>query len=356
MKKVLIIEDSEEVRENMADILELSDYSVSTAEDGILGIQKVEKFKPDIIICDIMMPGLDGYGVLKSLEKNEKTANIPFIFLSAKAEKVDIRKGMNLGADDYLTKPFEEHELLDAIECRLKKNAFLKKEFSKNIDGFNEFLEEAASFINFESVIQYQQSEKYGKKDTLFMEGDKVTRFYFIHSGTIKTSRVSESGKELITGIYGSGDFVGQLSLFSDRSTHAETASVLEDAEVYGISKEEFNKLLYENRIVSKKFISIISNDLVDVHEKLLNMAFTPVRQRVAKALLELYDKGLIADNSNYGVAIPREDFAGMIGTATETAIRMLTEFKEEGLITMGSNRRIILLKKNAIEQISNFR
>jgi DNA-binding response OmpR family regulator len=355
MKKVLIIDDSQDVRENIADILSLSNYKVLTADNGLVGINKVEKFKPDIIICDIMMPGLDGYEVLKSLEKNKKTANIPFIFLSAKAAKEDMRKGMNLGADDYLTKPFEEHELLDAIECRLKKNAFFKKEFSKNVVGFNEFLEEASEFIDFDSVVQYQNLEKFEKKDVIFMEGDKVAKLYFIHSGTIKTSRVSESGKELITGIYGTGDLIGQLSLFSDRTTYAETASVLENAEVYGISKEEFNKLLYENKIVSKKFISIISNDLVDVQEKLLNMAFTPVRQRVAKALIELYNKGLITDNNHSGVAIPREDFSGMIGTATETAIRMLTEFKEEGLITMGSNRRIILLRKDKLEHISNF-
>jgi CRP-like cAMP-binding protein len=287
--------------------------------------------------------------------KSKLTKYIPFIFLSAKTEKADIRKGMNLGADDYLTKPFEEQELLDAIECRLKKNAFLKKEFSKNVEGFNQFLQKASEYMDFDSVIQYQQVEKYEKKDTIFMEGDKVSKFYFIQSGTIKTSRVTESGKELITGIYGSGDFVGQLSLFSDRSSYAETANVIEDSEVYGISKEDFNKLLYENKIVSKKFISIISNDLNVAQEKLLSMAYTPVRQRVAKALLELYDKGLISDNINYGVAIPREDFAGMIGTATETAIRMLTEFKEEGLITMALNRRIILLKIDRLKQISNF-
>lgn len=355
MKKVLVIEDNKDVREDIADILELSSYEVTTAENGKIGIAKAEQFVPDVIICDIMMPDLDGYEVLKILGKNEKTAKIPFIFLSAKADRTDVRKGMNLGADDYLTKPFEEHELIDAIECRIKKNKFLRKEFSKNLGGLNKFIEEASEFMNLESMIHYHPPEKYEKKDIVFMEGDKISKLYFIEKGIIKISRITESGKEFVTGIYGAGDFVGQLSLISNRSIYAETATVLEDAAVYGVSKEDFNTLLYENKEVSKKFIAMISNDLVDVQEQLMNIAFSPVKQRVAKSLLELYNKGFITDNKDSGVGIPREDFAGMIGTATETAIRMLTEFKKEGLIAMGSNRRIILLKKEELESISNF-
>lgn len=121
MKKILLIEDNQFVRENTAEILELDNFDVITAENGKVGIEKALKHIPDIIICDIMMPELDGYGVFEGLNKNPKTASIPFIFLTAKSEKVEIRKGMNLGADDYLTKPFEEQELLDVIECRLKK-------------------------------------------------------------------------------------------------------------------------------------------------------------------------------------------------------------------------------------------
>ncbi len=354
MKKVLVIDDNRDIREDIADILELSNYKVATAENGETGILKAEKFVPDVIICDIMMPDLDGYDVLKSLGSNEITAKIPFIFLSAKAERTDVRKGMNLGADDYLTKPFEEHELIEAIECRIKKNEFLRKEFLKNAEGLNKFIEEASDFMNLESVIQYHPAEKYEKKDIVFMEGDKVSKLYFIEKGIIKTSRITESGKEFVTGIFGAGDFVGQLSLISNRSSYAETATVIEDAEIYGISKEDFNILLYENKMVSKKFIAMVSNNLVDVQEQLMNMAFTPVRQRVAKALLELYHKGFISDDRDSGVGIPREDFAGMIGTATETAIRMLTEFKNEGLITTGKRNKIILLKKDVLESISN--
>lgn len=121
MHKIVLIEDNADVRETTADILELANYEVITAESGKLGIEKATEHQPDLIICDIMMPGLDGYGVLHILSKKPETASIPFIFLTAKAEKDDVRKGMNLGADDYLTKPFEEMELLNAVESRLRK-------------------------------------------------------------------------------------------------------------------------------------------------------------------------------------------------------------------------------------------
>ena len=355
MKKVLLIEDNEDVRETTAEILELANYKVDTAENGKIGVARAKKFKPDIILCDIMMPELNGYGVLQILSKNKKTASIPFIFLTAKSEKTDMRKGMNLGADDYLTKPFEENELLDAIECRLNKNDFLKKEFSKNVEGINAFLEEASEYMNLESLSKDRAIKKYEKNEDVFGEGRTAHSLYFIESGTVKTYKVTESGKEFITGIYNSGDFIGQLSLLGNTETYIETATILEDAEICGIPKEDFTKLLYGNRLVSNKFINMISNNLIDIQEHLMQMAFASVRQRAARALLELYDKGVIKDEVNSGVGIPREDFAGMIGTATETAIRMLTEFKEEGLITVGSRRRLILLNKEKLSRIAEF-
>jgi len=129
MKSILIIEDNKDIRENTAEILDLAGYKTFTAENGKLGVELALKEKPDLIICDIMMPVLDGYGVLHLLRKNEATINTPFIFLTAKIERTDFRKGMEMGADDYITKPFEEIELLNAIEIRLKKLAVLEKKY-----------------------------------------------------------------------------------------------------------------------------------------------------------------------------------------------------------------------------------
>ncbi|HEY4798206.1 MAG TPA: response regulator, partial [Bacteroidia bacterium] len=144
-KKILLIEDNPEMRENTAELLELASYDVYTAENGKEGVEQVLKIKPDLIICDIMMPILDGYGVLHLLSKKPETAGIPFIFLTAKTKRNDQRRGMEMGADDYITKPFDDEELIRAIESRLKKSDMLKKEFSKNLEGLNKFMSDVKS-------------------------------------------------------------------------------------------------------------------------------------------------------------------------------------------------------------------
>src|ERR1041385_1736007 len=154
MKTILIIEDNRDVRENTAEILELAGYRVLQAENGKLGVEVAQSMKPDLIICDIMMPVLDGYGVIHLLSKNQETASIPFIFLTAKAERSDFRKGMEMGADDYVTKPFDDIELLNAVESRLKKAEVMKKEFSKNMDGLNEFITNAKSIDDLKKLSE----------------------------------------------------------------------------------------------------------------------------------------------------------------------------------------------------------
>ena len=120
MKTILIVDDHDDIRENIAEILSLAGYHTLTAENGKKGMELALSKNPDLIVCDIMMPELDGYGVLHLLRKNPATALIPFIFLTAKTERLDFRKGMELGADDFITKPFDDIALLNAIEIRLK--------------------------------------------------------------------------------------------------------------------------------------------------------------------------------------------------------------------------------------------
>lgn len=354
MKKILLIEDHKDVRENTADILELHDYEVLTAENGEIGITMAKKHLPDLILCDIMMPVKDGYGVLEALSMDTETLHIPFIFLTAKSDRTDFRKGMILGADDYLTKPFEERELLEAIETRIRKNDFLRKEFSKNVQGINDFLKDAYNYLTLDHIQKEYFRKPYDKKDFLFREDDGAHTLYYIHSGMVKTYKSTESGKEFVTGIHKSGDFIGQLSLLNPKGTYLETAIALHDTEAYAIPKSDFIHLVHDKKEVSQKFMELISNNLIEVQDQLVNMAYSTVRQRVAKALLGLYEKGIIKDSYYEGLDIPREDFAGMIGTATETAIRTLSDFKEEELITMGHARRIIILDKDRLQCIAD--
>ncbi len=130
MKKILVIEDEPEMRRNLSTLLRYKDYLPLEAANGRSGLEVACRERPDLILCDVMMPELDGYGVLRALQTDPKLASIPFIFLTAKGEKDDLRSGMNLGADDYLTKPVGNSELVEAIEARLNRTArYAKREF-----------------------------------------------------------------------------------------------------------------------------------------------------------------------------------------------------------------------------------
>jgi DNA-binding NarL/FixJ family response regulator len=127
MTRILVIEDQPQMRRNIATILEMEGFRVFAAQNGSEGIAVAARERPDVILCDVMMPELDGYGVLQALRKDAITALIPFIFLTAKSDRADLRAGMNLGADDYLTKPVGREELLEAVKARLKRRDARKK-------------------------------------------------------------------------------------------------------------------------------------------------------------------------------------------------------------------------------------
>jgi DNA-binding NarL/FixJ family response regulator len=134
MKKILIIEDQPQMRRNIATILEMEGFEVACAEHGRQGIELAQSGKPDLILCDVMMPEADGYGVLQALRDDKATATIPFVFLTAKGEKTDQRAGMNLGADDYLTKPVSKNDLLAAIEARFARQRTHEAHLQEQLD------------------------------------------------------------------------------------------------------------------------------------------------------------------------------------------------------------------------------
>jgi two-component system, sensor histidine kinase and response regulator len=135
MKKILVIEDQVEIREVLVEMLTTEEYDVAEAENGSIGIKLAHSELPDLILCDIMMPKVDGYGVLDCLREHADTETIPFIFLSAKTSQIEIRQGIELGADDYLTKPFTRAELLGAIAARFEKKEALERQAKKKLDN-----------------------------------------------------------------------------------------------------------------------------------------------------------------------------------------------------------------------------
>jgi len=346
MKNILLIEDNRDVRETTADILELADYNVTTAESGKEGVKLAQQNQPDLIICDIMMPGLDGYGVLHILSKKAATAGIPFIFLTAKSERADIRKGMNLGADDYLTKPFEEAELLDAVETRLRKYSQKQQASVQNLQGLDELYHEAREVKGLKELSSQRKTKTFGRRSVLFLEGNTGKVLYFIQEGRVKTYKTSQDGKQLVTAILGPGDFLGYMGFFSDADMYPESAAALEKTEVSMIPREDFFRLLYSNAEVSARFIKLLSHNLVEKEKQLLEVAYHSVRQRVAGALLKLSQESEIPSV----ISIAQHDLAGMTGTVKETVTRTLADFKEEGLIHL-DRMKITLLNVERLKK-----
>src|SRR6188768_1829505 len=180
MKSVLVIDDNADIRENTAEILQLAGYKTMTAENGKKGVEAALREKPAVIVCDIMMPELDGYGVLHLLRKNPETQNIPFIFLTAKTERGDFRKGMEMGADDYITKPFEDIELLNAVEVRLKKTEILEQNYTASPQGLTQFLKDVKSTGLIQKLSEQYAVENYDKKQSLYQEGKRPKLLYYV--------------------------------------------------------------------------------------------------------------------------------------------------------------------------------
>lgn len=348
MTKVLLIEDDTVLRENTAELLELSNYKVLTASNGQIGLEMAAKHKPDIVVCDIMMPILDGYGVLEGLSKQNDTTFIPFIFLSAKTERRDVRKGMDLGADDYITKPFSENEIISAIESRIAKASILKdereaftnsndKDQLKNLNDLKNFFDDNGTIFN------------YKKNNTIYKEGHNSNFIYLIIKGAVKCYKFDEKGKELTTALYKEDDLFGYTS-FMQNIPYRETAAAIKDIKLVGVSKAELKEVLNNNHKITLEVIQLLTDDLTGVKDQLLQMAYSSVQKKTASTILRFAEK--INSNPDDPIRISRNDLASVAGIATETLIRTLSDFKKQGLIEM-EGRNIKVLDLQTLQEIS---
>lgn len=345
MKKILLVEDNAAIRNNTKEILELSNYSVITAENGKTGIEKALQDKPDLIICDIMMPVLDGYAVLHAVQKNQEIKNTPFIFLSAKTERTDLRKGMELGADDYITKPFTGTELLNAVDSRIKKHEMLKKELQPGLEGLKDLMQAgSAKKILFE-FTDGRNTNKYKRKQVIYAEGNHPNRLYYITKGKVKVYQTNEDGKELVTELFNSGDFLGHIALLEE-SVYKDTAVALEDTEVAVIPKEDFDELISKNTAVAKKFIQLLAKNVAAKEKQLLGLAYNSLRKKVADALLMVKEKYAEKEDDQFTINVNRENLAHIAGTATESMIRTLADFKTEKIIDFIDGKIVIINEK----------
>ena len=343
IKSILLIEDDSALRENTAEMLELSGYSVITAPNGRIGIEKAKAEHPHVIVCDIMMPEVDGYGVLESLSHDQETQHIPFIFLSAKTEHKEIRKGMDLGADDYLTKPFEEGELISAIESRLAKSELLKQAMEASAESaMNQ--EDDDSIRNLNELKNFFDDNgeiaNYSKGETIYKEGGHSNNIYLILKGIVKSHKMDENGKELITELHKPDDFLGFTS-FEDALPYQESATAVEEVELAVVSKNVLKEILAKSNAVSLELMNVLTENLSDIKEQLLQMAYSSVRKKTASTILQFAE--ILNKKQNDNIKISRHDLASVAGIATESLIRTLSGFKKDGLIEIeGRNIRIV--------------
>ena len=340
MNSILVIDDNIAIRENTAEILELAGFKTFTAENGKKGVDIALREKPTIIVCDIMMPELDGYGVLHLLRKNQETQNIPFIFLTAKTERSDFRKGMEMGADDYITKPFDDVELLNAIETRLKKLEILDQKYSASPAGVTQFIKDVKDSGLMTRLADQYEVATFHKKQTLYQEGKRPRFLYYLVKGKVKSFKNHPDGKEYITDLFNEGDFIGHSALIEDKN-YEDSAVILEDAEILQVPKDDFLHMIFSDISIATKFIRIITRNMKEKEERLLNLAYSSLRKRIAKALVDISAK-FNPETDKKTIEISREEIAQYVGTATESLIRTLSDFKAEKLIEIRDGKILL--------------
>lgn len=327
--KILLIEASDDLRKNTAEILELANYKVHTAKNGREGIEIAINIKPDLVISDIPMTKLDGYGVLQILRKNEDLQMTPFIFMSAKTKHSDIRKGMDLGASDYITIPFKNSELLSAVESRLN---IVKsyKEINNTQDKFNEKIE----LENLDMFFKNKEKFNYKNGASIYCEGNNSNYVYYLIKGKVKTFRNNECGKEFITSLFKNKSLFGITSLLENKP-YIENAVTLENSTLLKITKSEFLNIIKRNNRLAVSIIDLLVIKLDHIKSQLIHLAYDSVRKKTAETLYELYLEG-----GSDIIEISRSNLASLVGIAKETLIRTLTELKEENIIK--TNRKAV--------------
>lgn len=348
LKKILIVEDNQFLRTTTADILQLAGYEVIQAEHGKEGVERAQLDRPDMIVCDVEMPELDGYGVLHYLSNDPKTAMIPFIFLTSRDGAEEMRRGMSSGADDYLVKPFSEADLLATIEVRLKKSAILQREYGRPPQRLNEFIADASEQGGIPGIDVGDRPRKYGAGQVLFAEGDATNHVYYVASGVVKVFRTDNYGKELIIELCKPGDFFGHMDVLKGLE-YTSAAEVLEDAEVNLVPRKVFLDLMHRNRDVAMRFIRLLAGEVTQNQQRLLALAYASVRERTAQALLDLNDRFKESDSKPQ---LSREDLAGMVGTAKESLIRALSDFKSDGWVSL-SGKNVLIEDEGALKRFA---
>lgn len=351
MKKILVIDNNKDILENTAEILELSNYKVIMASTGKEGVQQAVTNEPDLILCDRKMSGLDGYGVLHMVRKNPGLEQTPFVFLTAKKQQNEMRKGMSLGADDYILIPFEASDLLNTIETLLKKAEQIQKRIAAAIENANKSI----SFLRGEEIlrrfIENRNINYYKKRQRIFSENNHSLCLYYVRQGRVKIFKTNHDGKEFILNILNEGEFFGYVALL-ENCVYKQFADALEDSEIAAIPKDDFYEVMRSYPQVAQIFTKLLAGEVSKNEDHLLNIAYNSLRRKVADALLSLKEK--FRDHNGLSmIHMSRENLSAFAGTATESLIRTLSDFKYEKLIDI-RDANITVLNEDKLRKLIN--
>ena len=339
--RLLIIEGNEEVRENLAEILELSGYETLTAPHGLEGVKTALAERPDLILCDVMMPELDGYGVLNLLSENEATRHIPFVFITARTEKEDIRRGMNLGADDYITKPFYKDELLQVIRTRLAKAA------ARGPATTTPHLSDPArggELLNA-AITAQGQARHFAAGETVLRSGDRAHFVYRVDSGRVHLSRTHDYGRDYILADLGPGELFGTASAVEGGAYPYTARAAAEGTSCRALPATRLLELINTQPQVAEAVMHRLAGRVIRQGERLVLQAYDSVRRRTALTLCELHEL--------YGggeLDLSREELAQMVGTTKESVIRALSDFRRDGLLET-DGRKIRVLRPTELSE-----
>ena len=273
MKKVLIIEDASGVRHGTAEILTFEGYEVIEAENGLQGVEIAKKQDPDVVICDIMMPELDGFGVLKELRHNPQTSSTPFIFLTAKSTKEDIEKGLEAGADAYLTKPFTVEELVETVNARLKRKKFeqlLEMPYEKMPGEGRVLMREVAAAPLFaeldvperQRILKYLYVEDFDAGHVIqYEEKTQECTLFSILSGDLEILRHDKTGQEsVIVNLY-RGHYFGEGCLFDEQKSGVRVR-MRNRCRLLGFTRANFETVIRDEPVIATKIMTVLIKGL----------------------------------------------------------------------------------------------
>lgn len=351
MRKILLIAADPSVRNMTTDILALAHYQVLLAQDGKNGVELAEAEHPDVIITEIAMPGLDGYGVMHLLQGYPWFYNTLFIVLCAACDKAELRRAMSMGADDVIIKPFDGTELLSCIEVRSKKREWLAK---ANGNGNGAALGHTPVQSEKELMMQLisdRNIDRYNKRQLIYKRGDRPTKLFYLINGKARSFNTHPDGKDLAIDLFGPGDFIGHADILKNVN-YAESVETIDYAELAVIPRGDFEQLIFQHTVFAKRIIDLIVTRSKLMEQRLLWMAYHTLRQKVAAALLQLKEKYGNGQQDPFEINLNRSIFASIAGTATESSIRTLGEFRAEKLIELETDGTIRVVNQKRLSQL----